>query len=218
VLAQRDWDVLKFDDVIRFLEDPQIEYVGGGSEPVTLPWELSAGTYLRFARADLSTKSMRGRVNALGNAKRALHCHVDSILYCAGLWDGAQSRRWDFPTRMNLVRQMEVATPDVLRRINLLRNAVEHEYVVPDEPERLRDFIDVSNCLLDLPRSLPATDLRLQNSPAPTTRKSAVSVLSLGTVTSWPASTEPIPIGDSEHVTGRSSSAYKLRYTRRIGE
>jgi len=41
--------------------------------------------YLYFAKADLLTKDLRGAINALGNAKRAIHLLIDSFLELFGL-------------------------------------------------------------------------------------------------------------------------------------
>jgi hypothetical protein len=148
MLGQRTWDSLSFDDVIRFIGDPKTLYMGGGSEEVDLPGDLSAARYLQFARSDLRQGWTRGRVNALGNAKRALHCQVDSVLYCVGLWAHAESRGWEFTTKTDLVKELKIVAPAVLGEINRLRNKVEHEYSVPQDAEQLGSFIDVVDLFL----------------------------------------------------------------------
>lgn len=101
-----------------------------------------ASDYLSFARSDLRQGGRRGRINALGNAKRALHAQTDAVLYCAGFWERAQERNWDFRARIDLLTEMKIATPQVLARINRSRNRVEHDYEVPEDTQQLTDFCD----------------------------------------------------------------------------
>jgi hypothetical protein len=137
------WPPASFDDILRFLQHPRIECGSSSWISVALPWELAPKQYLAFARTDLNQRGPRGRVNALGNAKRALHGQIDSILYCAGLWDLARKRRWDFPTKTALLQDLQIVAPAVLSRVNRLRNHVEHEYSIPGDLDRLVDFVDV---------------------------------------------------------------------------
>lgn len=137
------WPPTTLDDILRFLAHPKTEYPGGASmSPATIPWELSSRDYLGFARTDLRQRGTRGQVNALGNAKRALHCQIDSILYCVGYWDRAEERRWDFNSKITLLRDMQIIAPQVLSQLNRLRNEVEHKHSVPHDAQHLKTFID----------------------------------------------------------------------------
>jgi hypothetical protein len=134
--------------VIRFLNSRSTTPDSSGWGPVELPWALLAEDYLGFARTDLRQGSTRGSVNALGNAKRALHCRIDSVLFTTGFWPQASSKRWNFNQKEELLTEIHVITPKVLRRINQLRNQVEHEYSAPQDRDRLADFIDTIELFL----------------------------------------------------------------------
>jgi hypothetical protein len=128
--------------VIDLLGREGIEPEGSSITPVELPWELSADDYLKFAQRDFEEESTRGDVNAMGNAKRALHARIDAILFTTGFWERAQSKRWNFDSKAELLAEIYVVAPGVLRRVNQLRNTVEHEYSAPANRDRLEDFID----------------------------------------------------------------------------
>jgi hypothetical protein len=131
------------DQVIEILGDRRIEHASSSYEKVDLPWDLGAEQYLSFARTDSRQRGRRAAVNALGNAKRALHCQIDSVLFAAGFWSRSQERRWDFHAKTELLAELQIATPKVLGRINRLRNQVEHGYSAPEDLGQLEDFIDV---------------------------------------------------------------------------
>lgn len=55
-------------------------------------FELSPNHFLRFAKSDLNLKTKRSTVNALSNAKRAIECQVDEILYVLGHYKAAKRK------------------------------------------------------------------------------------------------------------------------------
>jgi hypothetical protein len=130
------------------LNDENTVIDGSSRGPVALPWELEADDYFEFARTDFVQESTRGSVNALGNAKRALHCRIDAVLFVAGFWERAQTERWDFDAKAELLAEIHVVTPQILKRINRLRNKVEHEYAAPENRDQLDDFIDTVELFL----------------------------------------------------------------------
>lgn len=142
-MALQSWQGVTLDGLVAFLGDPRTEYGGGSTGFVSLPWDLSADKYLAFARSDLRQGSTRGRVNAVGNAKRALHCQVDSVLFATGFWTRADEKGWSFPVKTELLEEMKIAAPNVLRKLNRLRNDIEHGYSLPRSPDQLEDFLDV---------------------------------------------------------------------------
>ena len=91
--------------------------------------DVSAEEYLAFAREDLSRGDRAGLVNALGNAKRCFHYHVDRLLYRFGLRTATDTL--DFPAKLELLRDLRIASGTLLRIYNRERNAMEHDYVAP---------------------------------------------------------------------------------------
>jgi hypothetical protein len=123
------------------LSRPHATYDSGITGSLDLPWDLSASSFLGFADADLTAGAdARCLVNALSNAKRALHCQVDSILYALGLH--GETRFLNFPAKLELLTKLGVVTRRALVRVNQSRNVMEHEYAVPRENE-VQLFVDV---------------------------------------------------------------------------
>ena len=108
------------------------------------------GDYRGFAELDLKDPdSSRTRVNALSNAKRALHFQVELLSDALGFkrWKERESSA-AFSKRISFLEACGLITPRIIAKINRLRNAVEHEYVVPDR-EAVEDYADVVGLYLD---------------------------------------------------------------------
>ncbi|RDX38129.1 hypothetical protein DZA51_01695, partial [Vibrio campbellii] len=106
--------------------------------------------YLDFAIEDFESpnghKQSRALVNALSNAKRALHLQVETIAKSLGF---VQQKRGfpNFHDYLGFCERCGVVTPRILKKLNTVRNAVEHEYYIPTESET-EDFIDVVELFL----------------------------------------------------------------------
>lgn len=116
-------------------------FVTGGHQinyPVKGIWE---STYLNFAKIDFAeAKEHRNFVNAVSNAKRALHYQVDALAKAFG-WENLKKRN-NFPTKMDFLGRCGVAAPNIIRRINKFRNTIEHDYYLPTEDEA-EEYLDI---------------------------------------------------------------------------
>lgn len=102
--------------------------------------------YLEFARQDIDVNdSDRSRINAYSNAKRALHFQIDLLIDAFGI---NSSNNLSFPRKLDLCEKSGITTPKILKKINLLRNKVEHDYLVPEKSE-VEDAIDVVELFLN---------------------------------------------------------------------
>lgn len=105
-----------------------------------------AAEFLRFAEKDLeafdSQNDERHLDNALSNAKRALHCQIDSILGALGLSTLAEKQNWNFPKKIEMLNSVGILAPRILTKINRARNLLEHAYRHPDHKDVL-DFVDI---------------------------------------------------------------------------
>lgn len=119
--------------------------------------DVSAEEYLGFARDDLSRNDRAGFVNALGNAKRCFHCHIDRLLYRFGLRDATDSL--NFPSKIDLLSELRILSGTLLRVFNRERNAMEHDYIAPT-PETAEGSVDLCELLL------LATERFLSRTPA----------------------------------------------------
>jgi len=111
------------------------------------PWETTPSEYLQFAREDMGSDCVRSRINAIGHAKRAIHSHVEFLLYNCGRC----LRRSSFPEKLDLLRKLGIIAPSILTKYNNLRNIIEHEYHTPTQKEA-KEVIDVAGLFLEATR------------------------------------------------------------------
>lgn len=90
----------------------------------------SAEDYLEYARLDLAdgTES-RNLINALANAKRALHMRMEDV--CLGFGCVSLSRVKNFHLLSEYILKCGLPSPSVLEKFNKLRNITEHSYEIP---------------------------------------------------------------------------------------
>jgi hypothetical protein len=79
--------------------------------------DVTPEQYLRYAELDLEDRTDRGAINALGNAKRALHLIVDSLLQAYGLL--ARNQKAGFPQKLGLIDAAGLFSPSILSTLNL---------------------------------------------------------------------------------------------------
>lgn len=103
--------------------------------------------YLYFAKADLLSKDLRGAINALGNAKRAIHLLVDCFLELLGL--KRIYSKDNFPAKLEIVKKLEAFPTKLLMTLNERRNLIEHGY---DQIElhEAEDFVEIAEVFVKL--------------------------------------------------------------------
>lgn len=92
--------------------------------------DLDPMNYLNFAKQDYDDGGNRGYINCLSNVKRSLHLQVDMLLRRFGL--RSLSTNMNFPTKLELLKDLSLAPTRMVRGINQDRNLMEHQYIVPD--------------------------------------------------------------------------------------
>jgi hypothetical protein len=107
--------------------------------------DVTPEQYLRYAELDLEDTTDRGAINALGNAKRALHLIVDTLLQGYGLL--ARNHKAGFPQKLELIDAAGLFSLSILGTLNLERNVMEHEYRAPARA-RVEEMVDVGRLLL----------------------------------------------------------------------
>jgi len=122
--------------------------LGGSYGYVSSKKDVHPFTYLDFAKEDMEEEgSRRALINAVGNAKRAFHFQVDLISKSFG-WEQLNGKRnSNFSEKLDFLAQCGVVSPNILRKLNRVRNKVEHDYVVPTQDE-VEDYIDVVELFL----------------------------------------------------------------------
>lgn len=130
---------------IVFSDEGPLSYFSPVSSVTGVPvvTDVTADEYLSFAKSDIAAGTAHGAINALGNAKRALHLMIDTLLQNYGL---LVRNPVNFPAKLELLDRVGLIALSVFKRLNIERNLTEHEYVAPPI-ERVQDFIDVCHLL-----------------------------------------------------------------------
>ncbi|MEH6357450.1 MAG: hypothetical protein V7745_00565 [Pseudomonadales bacterium] len=123
-------------------------YSSSSSNRIEYEVETSPQTYLNYAIDDIENeKTSRTLVNSFSNAKRALHLQVETLANAFGFKAATNKKRPNFHDYIAYCKNCGVVTPRILKKLNKVRNAVEHEYYTPNESET-EDFIDVVELFL----------------------------------------------------------------------
>jgi len=125
-------------------------------------YEICAEDFLEFAKEDSNGQDLRFWVNALGNVKRAIECRVDSLLYNYCLHKKSEKERWNFPEKIEVIRELGIVAPRILTKINKKRNELEHRYVKPAKDD-VDDAIDVGELFLNATRKRMIMKYSAQN-------------------------------------------------------
>jgi len=105
---------------------------------------MTVTDYLRFAISDEQEGTARGQVNALANAKRAIHLGIDVLLQQFGLLAGYGRR--NFPSKLRLLDEIGLIPIRILNNLNVERNAMEHDFTVPTK-NRVQEAVDVARMI-----------------------------------------------------------------------
>lgn len=111
---------------------------------VEFPFEIEPREFLKFAEQDLKTGGLHGFTNALSNAKRAIDCQIEGILYSFAL----EKKHRNFPNKLEIICGMGLAAPRIIKKINALRNILEHEFKMPSQ-EKVEDAVDTATLFLE---------------------------------------------------------------------
>jgi uncharacterized protein YutE (UPF0331/DUF86 family) len=116
---------------------------------VESPFGLTAEECIDFANEDIKGDSKKDIVNAISNTKRAIENRVDHLLFAFGFLNLV--KKGDFPDKLELLNEIGIIAPKILRKVNKIRNLLEHQYKVPNKGE-VEDAIDVALLFLEATR------------------------------------------------------------------
>lgn len=106
----------------------------------------SAEDYLSFARQDLADgKYPRNLINALANAKRALHMRMEDV--CLGFGAISLNKLKNFHLLSNYLRNCGLPSLTVLEKLNKARNNTEHDFTIPEQ-DMVEIYIDVAHLFI----------------------------------------------------------------------
>ena len=76
--------------------------------------ELNPEDFLDFAENDLKSENIRGYVNALSNAKRAIDCRIDQLLLIFGI----NQKKMYFPQKLEYLKDIGLIAPKIVEKVN----------------------------------------------------------------------------------------------------
>ncbi len=114
--------------------------------------EVQPRAYLEFANADLEAEdSPRTRVNAVTNAKRAMHIQAEVLTNALGYrkWKGGLET--GFKRRLEFLSACNLASQAILANVMQLRGSVEYDNAIPtrDDAEDCTDVVEMFLCATD---------------------------------------------------------------------
>jgi hypothetical protein len=131
-------------------------YFPGGSscEYYSNGKDVYPSTYLDFSKDDLNDgNDRRNRVNAVGNAKRAFHLQIEMLCDAFG-WSALHNDKIiGFPPKLEFLNTCGILSPNILKKLNKKRNAIEHDYFIPSLDE-VEDYLDIVELFIMATKSL----------------------------------------------------------------
>jgi len=91
-------------------------------------------------KKNLFEDSSSGNLSSVFNSKKAVHCQIDTILWNLGF---SNYSRMKFPQKLNILRDCSVIAPNILTKLNHMRNLLEHEYK-KIEKDKAQDLYDLA--------------------------------------------------------------------------
>ena len=131
-----------------------------GWEKGRIKFDIMPKEFLKYAEDCLPSKNDANLVNALTNTKRALDCQIELIIYEHGYGKILKRENWNFPKKIQFLKERFIIAPRVLEKINKTRNLLEHEFKRPcienveDACDVVTLFIGYSEKLTRIPDSL----------------------------------------------------------------
>lgn len=125
-------------------------------------FEIKPLEWLRYSKESFSTGTIKGRVDGLSNAKRAIECQIDSLISYIGYDYKIFDNSTEYTTTKKYIKQnykgkdvigvtdrvkflniLGLAPLYLVSKIRNLRNIMEHEYIIPRE-EEVKEAIEVA--------------------------------------------------------------------------
>ena len=117
---------------------------GSGQRPSFPEFQLHSQDYLNFAEQELEAflgnsgdwSSNSRLINCIAHLKRAMDCQLDTSLHVFNLYKVFNSRNLKIEKKLDFLTAAGVVSTRTLRRLNTIRNQMEHSYEIP----RLHDI------------------------------------------------------------------------------
>jgi hypothetical protein len=122
-------------------------------------FDVSPQDFLEQAEEDFETGGNASLLNSITNAKRAIRSQIDEAL----LFLGFDPDKMRIQRKMEVLREVGIIAPRILRKVDDARNLLEHEYKAPTIQE-VEDALDIASLFVAaISRSLVSNDLTIGN-------------------------------------------------------
>ena len=137
-LKARILHVYGYDKDLNFIGKPR------AIKPIESKTHLSPKEFLNFASEDIKESTTEhGLVNCLSNCKRAIDSQLDTLIDRLGYLPICRREKWPFPKKIEFIKNFGILAPRILKKINKLRNKLEHEYKIPSKSDA-EDALDIA--------------------------------------------------------------------------
>lgn len=94
-------------------------------------YEISPKEFLEFADIDLRDTTVKGKVGAVSNLKRALDCQLDMFFKAVNIKSIFDSKNLKFSKKIQFLSDIGMLLTNAMNKLNTIRNRMEHNYLVP---------------------------------------------------------------------------------------
>ena len=133
--------------ILHFINDEDTEEVHTSSKAIPCEFQIMPKDFVRFAELDLKNNYEHSEINSISNSKRAIDCQLDLLLISFGFYGLSCAKQWRFPRKLELINEVGVLAPRILKKINKQRNLLEHKYIRPTL-EQVEDYLDIANLFI----------------------------------------------------------------------
>lgn len=135
------------------------EQGGGGRNPELPEFEISPREYLGFAEEELNKESLVSLINCIAHLKHAMDSQIDIFLYSINMLENFKKKKLSFPKKIEFIEKIGIFRSRSLKKLNLIRNKMEHEYKKPNIKELNLYFDLVFSFIISLEQSILAFTL-----------------------------------------------------------
>ncbi len=140
------------------------EYSGSGGQFIEMPeYDLYAQDYLAFAEKDLisfqTANNDKDQADSLTNyisrLKQAMDCQLNMMLQVYNIERWFSKKKLGFDKKLDFLEKVGIFSPRSLRRLNTLRNKMEHQFQIPriEKIEDLEIYYDMVSAFVSILQS-----------------------------------------------------------------
>lgn len=107
-------------------------------------FDVNPEDFLEQAELDYESGGNAALLNSITNAKRAIRSQIDEALYYLGF----DAKKMKIQRKIELLREIGIIAPRILRKVDDSRNLLEHEYITPKIQE-VEEALDLANLFVE---------------------------------------------------------------------